>query len=206
MKKMFWTLMVMLLTVSSVSAQQKPLVLGKSHAMQRVEVKNHYLLLPVQEREDNANIRVLVGGQQVQSMNIRLAVDKVDYYVPLDIQRFGTKDLLLDIMFYGDRRFTGAMKDFLCWQEMKQSNTFDTTNREKFRPQYHHTPAYGWMNDPWLSPKIMARPLRNMPATPSSSAKRRTSVTQRLSGTLISKNGTSSLPSDRKCISTLPTT
>ena len=79
MKKMFWTLMVMLLTVSSVSAQQKPLVLGKSHAMQRVEVKNHYLLLPVQEREDNANIRVLVGGQQVQSMNIRLAVDKVDY-------------------------------------------------------------------------------------------------------------------------------
>ncbi len=148
MKKMFWTLMVVLLTVSSVSAQQKPLVLGKSHAMQRVEVKNHYLLLPVQEREDNANIRILVGGQQVQSMNIRLAVDKVDYYVPLDIQRFGTKDLLLDIMFYGDRRFTGAMKDFLCWQEMKQSNTFDTTNREKFRPQYHHTPAYGWMNDP----------------------------------------------------------
>ena len=148
MKKMLWTMMVMLLAVTGVKAQQKPQVLGKSHAMQRVEVRNHYLLLPVQEREDNANIRVLVKGQQVQSLNIRLAVDKVDYYVPLDIQRFGTKDLLLDITFYGDRRFTGAMKDFLCWQEMKQSNTFDTANREKFRPQYHHTPAYGWMNDP----------------------------------------------------------
>ncbi len=147
MKKVLMTMLVSLLTLTGVSAQ-KPQVLGKSHAMQRVEVKSHYLLLPVQEREENANIRILAKGQQVQSLNLRLAVDKVDYYVPLDIQRFGAKDLLLDITFYGDRRFTGAMKDFLCWQEMKQSNTFDTANREKFRPQYHHTPVYGWMNDP----------------------------------------------------------
>lgn len=82
MKKLFLTLMVMLFAVMTVCAQQKPLVLGKSHAMQRVEVNSRYLLLPVQEREDNANIRVLVKGQQVQSLNMRLAVDKVDYYVP----------------------------------------------------------------------------------------------------------------------------
>ena len=147
MKKLVMTMMVALLTATSVSAQQKPLVLGKSHALQRVEVKNRYLLLPVQEREDNATIKVLANNQQVQKLNVRLAVDKVDYYVPLDLQRFG-KDVALDIWFHGDRRFTGAMKDFLCWKEMKQSDTFDTTNREKFRPQYHHTPVYGWMNDP----------------------------------------------------------
>lgn len=58
MKKLFLTLMVMLFAVMTVSAQQKPLVLGKSHAMQRVEVNSRYLLLPVQEREDNANIRI----------------------------------------------------------------------------------------------------------------------------------------------------
>ena len=28
------------------------------------------------------------------------------------------------------------------------SNEFDTSNREKFRPRYHHTPVYAWMNDP----------------------------------------------------------
>ena len=31
---------------------------------------------------------------------------------------------------------------------MKLSDTFDTTNREKFRPTYHFSPLYGWMNDP----------------------------------------------------------
>ena len=148
MKKILLTMMVLVLALSGAVAKQKPQVLGKSHAMFRVDVINRYLLLPVQEREEIAHIKVLGDNQQVQSLNVRLAVDKVDYYVPLDVQRFGKKELLLDIIFYGDRRFTGAMKDFLCWKEMKQSDSFDTQNCEKFRPTYHHTPAYGWMNDP----------------------------------------------------------
>ena len=150
MKRLFMTMVVMTLVLIGAMAADKPQVLGKSHAMLRVDVKNRYLLLPVQEREEIANIKVLADNQQVQSLNVRLAVDKVDYYVPLDLSRLSAQGskLLLDITFYGDRRFTGAMKDFLCWKEMKQADEFDTTNREKFRPTYHHTPAYGWMNDP----------------------------------------------------------
>ena len=127
---------------------QAPQVLGDSHAMYPLKVQSHYLLLPVQEKEEVANVRVLADNEQVHSFNVKLAVDKVDYFVPLDIRRFKVSNLLLDITFHGDRRARGVMKDFLCWREMKQSDTFDTTNRERFRPIYHHTPLYGWMNDP----------------------------------------------------------
>ncbi len=127
---------------------QAPQVLGDSHAMKRVKVSSKYLLLPVQEKVENANVRVLVDNQQMQSFNVKLAVDKVDYFVPLDLGRLKSKDVLLDITFHGDRRATGAVKDFICWREMKLSDEFDTTNRERFRPIYHHTPEYGWMNDP----------------------------------------------------------
>ena len=127
---------------------QTPQILGESHAIQRIGVTSKYLLLPVQEKEEIANIRVIVNNEQRQSFNVKLAVDKVDYYVPVDIKRFGSESILLDINFHGDRRSTGAIKDFACWKEMKQSNEFDTANRERFRPTYHHTPTYGWMNDP----------------------------------------------------------
>ena len=79
-------------------------------------------------------------------------MDKVDYYVPLEINgKNGTnasEAQLLDIVFHGDRRTKGAIKDFACWREIKYVDAFDTTNREQFRPLYHHTPLYGWMNDP----------------------------------------------------------
>ena len=122
------------------------MILGDSHAMLRLQKGSRYLLLPVQEKEEIANIAVLDGhNEMVQRLNVRLAVDRVDYFVPLELKSgMG----LLDITFHGDRRQTGPIKDFACWREMKLSDTFDTTNREHFRPLYHHTPLYGWMNDP----------------------------------------------------------
>ena len=145
MKKVMTTIVVAVLMAISAQAQVQPMVLGENHAMMRMEQGKKFLLLPVQEKEENAHIAVLDGkNEMVKRLNVRLAVDKVDYYVPLEVKDF----TLLDITFQGERRTTGAVKDFACWKEMKYSDTFDTTNREKFRPAYHHTPLYGWMNDP----------------------------------------------------------
>ena len=146
MKRIITLIAAVLMTMTMKA--QAPQMLGESHAIQKIGVTSKYLLLPVQEKEEIANIRVIVNNEQRQSFNVKLAVDKVDYYVPVDIKRFGSESILLDINFHGDRRSTGAIKDFACWKEMKQSNEFDITNRERFRPTYHHTPTYGWMNDP----------------------------------------------------------
>ena len=145
MKKTAISLMAAMLVTISVQAQVKPQVLSDNHAMVRLESGSRYVLLPVEEKAENASVRVINKDNQTTNRpNVRLAVDNVDYYVPLEIK----DGQLLDIIFHGDRRTKGAVKDFACWKEMKFSNTFDTENREKFRPAYHHTPRYGWMNDP----------------------------------------------------------
>lgn len=145
MKRTAISIVAALLTSLSVQAQVNPMVLSENHAMVRLETGCKYVLLPVEEKAENANIRIIgMENQCTRRPNVRLAVDNVDYYVPLEIK----DGQLLDIIFHGDRRTTGNMKGFACWKEMKFSDTFDTTNREKFRPAYHHTPQYGWMNDP----------------------------------------------------------
>ena len=145
MKKTVITLMATMLVTMSAQAQVNAQVLSDNHAMVRLESGSRYVLLPVEEKAENASVRVIgKDNQATRRPNVRLAVDNVDYYVPLEIK----DGQLLDIIFYGDRRTKGAVKDFACWKEMKFSNTFDTENREKFRPAYHHTPRYGWMNDP----------------------------------------------------------
>ena len=139
------TLAICLFTSTALMHAQS--FLSQNHAIKRVITSDKYILLPVEEDENNAHIRVIKDNQVVKEFNCKLAINKTDYSVPLDISEYGG-DVLLDIQFTGDKRSIGLIKDFACWKDIKLSNVFDTKNREKFRPIYHHTPAYGWMNDP----------------------------------------------------------
>ena len=139
------TLAICLFTSTTLMHAQS--FLSQNHAIKRVITSDKYILLPVEEDENNAHIRVIKDNQVVKEFNCKLAINKTDYSVPLDISEYGG-DVLLDIQFTGDKRSIGLIKDFVCWKDIKLSSVFDTKNREKFRPIYHHTPAYGWMNDP----------------------------------------------------------
>ncbi|MDE5986013.1 MAG: DUF4980 domain-containing protein [Prevotella sp.] len=143
MKKTMTMALILMLSIGHATAQT-PRFLGDGHAMLKVNTDKKYILLPVEEKEENAHIRVVKDNRLVKTFNCRLAVDKVDYFVPYEVG----KGELFDITFTGNTRFTGAINDFTCWKRMAYSDSFDTTDREKHRPLYHHTPAYGWMNDP----------------------------------------------------------
>lgn len=101
-----------------------------------------FLLLPVQENAPEGKVNIVVNNefQLEQNINVRLAREKVDYYVPLDLSAYQGKTISIDV--------TGMPSSSLCWKEIKLSDTFDSSNRETYRPVYHHTPVYGWMNDP----------------------------------------------------------
>ena len=139
----------MLVSLAIAASAQDARFLSSNHCIYRINEQKNYLLLPVQEKAEMCNIKVVKNNSQVKALNVRLASNHVDYYVPLDLKQFG-KDahLALDIHVNGTYRNDGELSGFTCWKNMQLADTFDTTNREKYRPVYHHTPAWGWMNDP----------------------------------------------------------
>lgn len=151
MKKKLVTALIALGCTMTIQAQEVQF-LSNNHSLYRINSDNQskkYLLLPVQESAEVSNIKVIGSSRQLKTLNVRLANNHIDYYVPLCLQEFDNeKGLMLDVHVNGTYRTDGGISTFSCWKNMSFSDTFDMKNREQYRPVYHHTPAYGWMNDP----------------------------------------------------------
>ena len=122
--------------------------LGVNNTLVRVTGDSRYLLLPVQESTDDARINVLVDGNVAETIYVRLAKSKTDYTVPFDLTPYKGHDVMLDVVIPQSRGSVREAKDDACWRGIVLADTYDTANREKYRPAFHHTPRYGWMNDP----------------------------------------------------------
>ena len=146
MKKNMLSALALMLGMLPAQAQQVEF-LGDNQSLVRINTNNRYLLIPVQERAEMAHVRVVKNNQLAQTFNVRLAVDKIDYFVPLDLNTV-SGEAVLQVKVPAQQHVNKAFKDYSCWTSMKYSDTFDSRNVEKFRPAYHHSPAYGWMNDP----------------------------------------------------------
>lgn len=122
--------------------------LGVNNTLVRVDGDARYLLMPVQESNEDAKINVLVDGKLDKTIYVRLAKSKVDYQVPFDLTKYKGHKVILNVVTSQDRSSVREASNDACWSNFSLSDTFDTTNREKYRPAFHHTPLYGWMNDP----------------------------------------------------------
>ena len=147
----FLTILVMMIfSFSDASADTSSLLikdLGEGHCLVHINTNQRYLLLPVEEVIPDVRVSMIVNNKEVNVADVRLAVNRVDYFVPLDLSDYAGKNILLKFKLGSNDPIRGKLSA-VCCKEMKLSDTFDTGNREKFRPTYHFSPLYGWMNDP----------------------------------------------------------
>ena len=122
--------------------------LGVNNTLVRVNSDGRYLMMPVQESNDDATVNVLVDGRLDRTIYVRMAKSKVDYSVPLDLSPYKGHDVVLNIITTQARSDIREAKGDACWTNFTVTDTVDTSNREKYRPAFHHSPLYGWMNDP----------------------------------------------------------
>ncbi len=122
--------------------------LGSNNTLVRVTGSGRYILLPVQETNDDASVSILVDGKPDRTINVRLAKTKVDHTVPFDLSPYKGRNVVLNITTSQNRATVREAKEDACWNNMSVTDSFPAANREKFRPAFHHTPVYGWMNDP----------------------------------------------------------
>lgn len=123
--------------------------LGVNNTLMRVTGEGNYIMLPVQEANDDARVNVLVDGKIAETIYVRLASSKTDYTVPFDLTPYKGKNVILDVVTPQGRSSVREAKEDVCWKGIALADKLDYTDREtRFRPLFHHTPQYGWMNDP----------------------------------------------------------
>lgn len=123
--------------------------LGVNNTLVRVTGDGNYLMLPVQESNDDARINILVDGKVAETIYVRLAKSKTDYTVPFDLAPYKGKNVILDIVTPQGRGSVREAKEDACWKAIELTDTLNIQDKElKYRPAFHHIPLYGWMNDP----------------------------------------------------------
>ena len=143
MKKIINHLAVAMAAVSFTACQPQKSGLTFEHqgdTLTIVHITNpsKYLILPIQESCNEGKVKLDTGSPADMAMDVRLAVDSVEYYVPFALPQ-GAKEATVTI--------GRVAANAVCWDNISLADTFDTANTDYYRPEYHHTPLYGWMND-----------------------------------------------------------
>lgn len=110
---------------------------GDTLTLLHIDKAPKYLILPIQESCNEGQVKLVTGSPADVAMDVRLAVDSVEYYVPFELPE--GKQATVAIARVGEKA--------VCWEHIQLADTFDTRNTDYYRPEYHHTPLYGWMND-----------------------------------------------------------
>lgn len=137
MKRIITSVLATIATITAANAQSINISNNGDTTIVTVTNPTKYLILPVEEEQPEAQVLLDTGRKSDTWMDVRLAVSKTDYEVPFALSK-GKKAV---VKILNLKNGAEALK------KMRLSDTWDSANTDYYRPAYHHTPAYGWMND-----------------------------------------------------------
>lgn len=137
MKRIITSVLATIVTIATANAQSFNISNNGDTTIVTITNPTKYLILPVEEEQPEAQVLLDTGRKTDTWMDVRLAVSKTDYEVPFALSK-GKKAV---VKILNLKNGTEALK------KMRLSDTWDAANTDYYRPAYHHTPAYGWMND-----------------------------------------------------------
>ena len=105
------------------------------------DIDKKFLLVPIEDNAPYTYLHIDVDGQLESSqLEFRMAQTQIDYWVPIEVEKYKGQKLTL--------LFDHVKKSDVGHSQIKQSDKFEYAYNEKYRPAYHFSPQYGWMNDP----------------------------------------------------------
>ena len=139
MKKSISSILAALILISISCTSQKK-TSGENLSVD-YQIQSSYILIPIEEKAPEVKINIAATNPTFQSTYyVHLAVNKIDYWVPLDVKRWKGNTVSLT--------FLGLKESVLGINEIKQTDKFDFKYDETYRPKFHFSPEHGWMNDP----------------------------------------------------------
>lgn len=106
-----------------------------------MKAEKKYILLPKQNNAPELMFHLAKDGKNLTpDFTLRLANTHVDTWMPIDISDYKGQDI--------DLVFNYVMSDNTGFKQIKQGDELLFDYNEFFRPTYHFSPRYGWMNDP----------------------------------------------------------
>lgn len=126
-----------LLSTSTVTAQNMDVSRSGDTTIVKITNPKKYLILPIEESRDESHVLLSTGSPADTWMDVRLADKKTDYCVPFALGNGNSATV----------KILNIAPDALALKSLQMSDTWNVENTDYYRPIYHHTPSYGWMND-----------------------------------------------------------
>lgn len=132
-------LLVVLFLIHSTSCHSQKS--DKNKTSLEFNIETSYLLIPIEEGAPDVRMNIQYSdNKKAENFSVQLAKGKIDYWVKLDVKKHKGQRVSL--------AFENTESSALGLSNIKASDCFDFEYNEKYRPQFHFTPEYGWMNDP----------------------------------------------------------